>query len=205
MTPPCRLHYPPPPIDEGEALRYAGGRPGVGMLPELMQECIRAATPLLSYRVCYRELPLTTEGTVCRFGGVAVCSASLARHLAGCTRLVLFAATIGLEIDRLIARQGRLSPSRALLLQGLGAERIEALCDLFCEETAARLRAAGFACRPRFSPGYGDLPLALQNDLFALLDCERAIGLTLTAGGLMSPTKSVTALIGVAPMKEENA
>lgn len=204
MTPPCRLHYPPPPVDEAEALRYAGGRGGDGALPALMQECIRTAAPLLSYRVCYRELPLSTEGTTCRFGGVTVSSASLARHLGGCTRLVLFAATIGLEIDRLIARQGRLSPSRALMLQGFGAERIEALCDLFCSETATRLQAEGFVCRPRFSPGYGDLPLALQGDLFALLDCERAIGLTLTASGLMSPTKSVTALIGAAPMKEED-
>jgi cobalamin-dependent methionine synthase I len=42
----------------------------------------------------------------------------------------------------------------------------------------------------------------LQKDIFAALDCPRRIGLTLGEGMLMSPTKSVTALIGVYKCKE---
>ena len=49
----------------------------------------------------------------------------------------------------------------------------------------------------RFSPGHGDLPLALQTDIFRALDCPRKIGLTLNGSLLMSPSKSVTALFGV--------
>ena len=112
--------------------------------------------------------------------------------------MILFAATVGLGFDRLLARESRLSPARAVLLQALGAERIEALCDLFSAEMAKEKENEGLFCRSRFSPGYGDLPLAFQAPLFSLLDCERAIGLTLTGSGLMSPTKSVSALIGVA-------
>ena len=61
------------------------------------------------------------------------------------------------------------------------------------------IRDSGLAVRPRFSPGYGDLPLALQREVFAALDCPRRIGLTLSDSLLMSPTKSVTALIGAGP------
>ncbi|MBQ7879735.1 MAG: Vitamin B12 dependent methionine synthase activation subunit, partial [Clostridia bacterium] len=40
-------------------------------------------------------------------------------------------------------------------------------------------------------------PLQTQKEMFALLDCERKIGLTLTESLLMSPTKSVTAFVGL--------
>ena len=50
---------------------------------------------------------------------------------------------------------------------------------------------------PRFSPGYGDLPLSAQKNIFAVLDPERRIGLTLNSSLLMSPSKSVTAFVGL--------
>ena len=54
--------------------------------------------------------------------------------------------------------------------------------------------------RPRFSPGYGDLPLEVQRTLFSLLEPMRHIGLSLTDSLLMSPTKSVTAFVGLTEM-----
>ena len=109
------------------------------------------------------------------------------------------AATVGLELDRLIARAQSGAPARALLLQAIGAERIEALADAVAADARADAARRGLAVRPRFSPGYGDLPLALQREIFAALDCPRRIGLTLGGSLLMTPTKSVTALIGAGP------
>ena len=98
-------------------------------------------------------------------------------------------------LDRLIARYSSLSPVRALCLQAIGAERIESLCDTFQTE----LCYATFHGRihARFSPGYGDLPLDFQREIFRTLDCPRRIGLSLSESLLMSPSKSVTALIGI--------
>ena len=198
MTPVYRISYEAPPFDGREVLRYAGCRTPDEAAQALLEECRRMAEPVLTYRLCYRELPLAIAGDTCDIGICRVCAPSLAKQLAGCHRVIVFAATVGLPLDRLIAREGRLSPARGLMLQAIGAERIEAVCDRFCEETAERMREVGLYCRRRFSPGYGDLPLAFQANLFSLLDCERAIGLTLTGSGLMSPTKSVTAIIGLA-------
>ena len=50
---------------------------------------------------------------------------------------------------------------------------------------------------PRFSPGYGDFPLAQQAAFCSVLDVSRRIGVSLTSGSLMVPQKSVTALLGV--------
>ena len=113
--------------------------------------------------------------------------------LADCIN-ILFAATVGVEIDRLIGKYGRLSPTKALLFQAIGAERIEALCDAFCADIKKEYNTG---LEPRFSPGYGDLPLSAQKNIFAVLDPERRIGLTLNSSLLMSPSKSVTAFVGL--------
>ena len=109
----------------------------------------------------------------------------------------MFAATVGVGIDRLITRYSIVSPARSLMLQAIGTERAEALCDLFCREIAEEKAREGSVTCPRFSPGYGDLPLELQKDIFAVLDCPRYIGVSLGESLLMSPSKSVTAIVGV--------
>ena len=101
--------------------------------------------------------------------------------------------------DRFLAKYGRLSPARALWFQAIGAAGIEALCDAFCEELPQLLAEDGQPARirPRYSPGFGDFGLEYQPFIFSALDCQKNLGLTLTDSLLMSPTKSVTALVGI--------
>ncbi|MBP3395839.1 MAG: Vitamin B12 dependent methionine synthase activation subunit [Clostridia bacterium] len=182
-----------PPVDRREVWRYAGHR-GADVeerLSLLLEECIAETMPRLQYRVAYLELPLpltcfTPEAR-----------AGIEERVTGCHSVLLFAATVGVEMDRLIARYSRTQPSKSLLLDALGSERIEALCDAFCAELAAEKGREGLAALPRFSPGYGKLPLTAQRELIALLDAPRKIGLALNESLLMSPAKSVTAIVGI--------
>ena len=64
----------------------------------LLEECRALAEPHLTYRLCYRELPLTVTADTCLAGGITLPSAALARHLAGCERVIVFAATVGLGL-----------------------------------------------------------------------------------------------------------
>ena len=186
--------YTAPPLNRAEILKYAQSPTADRETDLTLQACLKEAEGQLRYKVCYCELPLAADGELCDFGEFSVCSHHLAINLRGCSRVVVFAATVGLGIDRLIAKYSRLSPAKALMFQAIGTERAEALCDVFCADMAKE-----YACavRPRFSPGYGDLPLALQKNVFSLLDCERTIGITLNNSLLMSPTKSVTAFLGL--------
>lgn len=186
--------YVPPPFCEREILRYAGCKTADDAVQALMTACIDEVQDKLTYKVCYRELAVTVDGDVCDFGSFSLRSKGLAKNLQSCDKVVLFAATVGVSIDRLIAKYGRTAPSKALLFQAIGAERIEALCDVFCADIAEEMNTG---LRPRFSPGYGDLPLAAQKGIFALLDCAKRIGLTLNDSLLMSPAKSVTAFVGL--------
>lgn len=189
--------YSAPPIDKTEALRYAGVRGDAPEISALLDECISEAMAHLSYKLCYAYYPISREGGRVNLGFAEVCSDRLAAHLEGCHRVILLAATIGISFDRLVAKEIKVSPTKALLLDGLGAERIEALCDLFCREEADARAKSGETLTSRFSAGYGDLPLDLQKSIFAALDCKKNIGLTLNDSLLMSPQKSVTAIIGI--------
>ncbi len=177
-------NYPAPEVDMGEILRYAGCRGETqGEITALIEDCLNEVLPILQYKLCYITLDkIDTQG-----------SKVLEGILSGCGSVIVFAATLGVELDRLITKYGKLSPARAVVLQAIGAERIEGLCNSFC----TKLKGQGMAITQRVSPGYGDIPLSLQREIFAILDCPRKIGLTLNKSLLMSPTKSVTAIMGV--------
>ena len=154
-----------------------------------MDAVISEGAPALKPKLCFAVLPVSLQDEYVFFDTISVQSRGLARFLSGCDRAILFAATVGADADRLIARAGATSPARALLLDAFFTERIEALCDEFTAQYTVPNR--------RFSPGYDDLPLEFQKAMFSLLDCPRKIGLTLSESLLMIPTKSVTAIIGL--------
>ena len=188
-------NYPAPELNERECLRYAGTTPQAISAEEkaLFESCLAEVGNKLSYKVCWGRFPVQRGENSLDFGFLQTDSRALMKNLEGCEEVIVFAATIGLEIDRSIRRYTNLSPAKALFFQAIGAERIESLCDTFCDE----LKGDGLQLRPRFSPGYGDLPLELQKDIFRVLDCPRKIGLSLNESLLMSPSKSVTAIIGI--------
>lgn len=191
--------YDEPPIRESEILRYSGTKEASSEVLSLMRECIDEARGLLSYKVCYIEVPIRRDGDNIILGTLATASKDLEKNLSGCEDAFVFAATVGARLDHLIKRYGTVSPAKAFMLGAYGAERIESLCDAFYDDILGKASESGKYLRPRFSPGYGDLPIEFQKEIFSVLDCPRKIGLSLNESLLMSPTKSVTAVIGIAP------
>ncbi|MBQ0084496.1 MAG: Vitamin B12 dependent methionine synthase activation subunit [Clostridiales bacterium] len=183
----------PPPINEKEVMRYAGIKTADGAEKSLVEECILAAGNVFRYAVCFAEVPVKISADEVDLGFVKTRSRDLAKNLKNCEKAVVFAATAGLEIDRMIIKYSTLSPSKAVIFQALGAERIEALCDCFNKEITEKYGKT----RPRFSAGYGDLEIKIQRDIFAFLGCSQKIGVVLNDSMLMTPSKSVTAIIGV--------
>ena len=187
-------NYNEPPICEKEILRYAGCKEAKTETLDLLSTCINESKPLLSYKVCYKKFPLIINEYDCEFGSFSFHSKDLSRNLSGCKSAVIFAATIGIEIDRVISKYSHIAPSKAIMLHAIGSERVEALCDVFCEDIRMHLNTE---TKPRFSPGYGDLSLHYQKDIFSVLCPEKQIGLYLNDNLLMIPSKSVTAIIGL--------
>ena len=185
--------YTPPEINEKEVLRYAK-MPSLSPETEaLLNECIKEAMPEFSYKVCYGEFDISEGEEIL---GISK-SKSLQKTLLSCQGFILFAATIGSGIDRLINRYSRTSPAKAFMLNAIATERIECLCDMFCNEMKAEKEKENLLTKTRISPGYGDMPLEMQQKIFRILDCPRKIGVSLGESLLMTPRKSVTAIVGV--------
>ena len=182
--------YNEPAFNIKEIQRYAGCKDGY---ENEINACFKELSGKLCYRVCYTELSVCEEPVKEWLSK----SAALRKNLEGCEKIILFAATVGIEIDRLIAKYSRIAPSKALFFQAIGAERIEALCDEFNSNIKRDFAQKELYVRPRFSPGYGDFSLESQKEIFCILDCPRKIGLSLNESKIMSPSKSVTAIIGV--------
>ena len=186
-----------PPVCKREILRYMGCQDSTTEIDALISRSLSLCEGKLSYRVCFAEYDVAVEDSQCELGFASIDSRDLAKCLSNCKSIILFGATVGLELDRLILRYCKTEPSLAVCLQAIGAERIEALCDIFSDELNAEYSTCGKSLRPRFSAGYGDLPLEFQREIFAALGCDKRIGLTLNDSLIMSPTKSVTAIIGI--------
>ena len=184
------------PFDEKEILRYAM-LPSFAPKPEELplQECLKAAKGAAQCRAVWRRYLLVRDGDTLDLGFAKTDSRDLKRHLEGCTEILLFACTAGAETDRRIARAKLQSPAKGLLMHAIGAQQVEGGCDLLCRRLAEQFPDRYLT--DRFSPGYGDLPLELQRDVMAALDCGRTVGITLSESLLMTPSKSVTAIIGM--------
>ena len=130
-------------------------------------------------------------------------SGDLARHLRHCERCVLYAVTLGAETDRLLRRWSAQSMAKAAVGQAVCAAWLDDLCAGLCLEIAGELEEGNYLTPP-FSPGYGDWPLTVQSGVLELLSAHKRIGLTLTAGGMLIPEKSVTAVVGISDRAEES-
>ena len=190
-------------LDYSEVYRYLGYRKGVpeGEVRHVVEQCVEDLVSQAELKSVARRFPLKFLGDN-RFliGDMELESRALSRNMRGCDEAYLMAATIGFAMDRLAARAAAIGRmSRAVIYQAAGAMLIESYCDALNRKLKEEAAAEGKFLRPRFSPGYGDLPLAIQPELFRVLEIQKHTGITLTESLLMMPTKSVTALIGVSP------
>lgn len=145
-------------------------------------------------RTLYRIYDCTVTGDGVNIGDCFFRSKRLADNMAGCSKVVVFGATLGTGIDRIIKANTATDIAMAMALQAAAASKIEEVCDNLEQQIITR---HGVTLRQRYSPGYFDLDISQQRDLFSLLELTKRIGLTLTDTCEMVPTKSVTAFIGI--------
>lgn len=194
------MSFEPPNFNRDDVLKYAGvGKEDEASMRQI-DEAIAEVKSLKSYRACYAELPVKVSESVVNFGFTEVYSRDLARRLSGSARALIIATTLGISADRLIRRYMATSPAKAYLINSVCTERVEALTDTFVSHLEEKYSKEGFLLTHRYSPGYGDLGIEFQKSVFAILSPEKNLGITLSNELLMSPSKSVTAIIGLKPI-----
>lgn len=176
-------------LDRAEVLRYMGyvGETDAHII-ETAQKAIDRITAVAVPRWRWVE---------CSISALPLSGQDIFRHLEGCDRMVMLCATLGISADREILRAERTSMLTALALDAAAGDAIEKICDYAEDEMRMHYGEQGFYLTGRYSPGYGDLPLTLQPEILRHCDAPRRIGLTVTPTNILTPRKSVTALLGV--------
>lgn len=184
-------------IPMDEVLRYLGaaGKDPGPLLP-LAESCCRELLAAARPRWTWRAFACgeTPEGVLLE-GGFLLPGEDIRRHLSGCREAVLLAATLSQGVDALLRRTQLSDLSRSLVLESCATAAIEEVCDR--GEAVIREKYPDRSLTSRYSPGYGDLPVTLQGEFLALLDAPRRMGLCATESSILTPRKSVTAVIGI--------
>ena len=193
-------------VERSEVLRYLGYA-GQEISSELdarvdavIARCLEVARPRGVVRLfdvadrCEEDgLPvIRLEGTALELQG-----GSISEHLDGAVAVGVLAVTAGAGVDAELRRLSFTDRVAQVVFDAAGSALVERAADAAEASVVSPAAGRGLFCGTRFSPGYGDLPLATQPVLLATLDAQRALGITLSNDLLMSPTKSVTAVIGL--------
>ncbi len=194
-------------VDRTEVLRYLGysGQP---MTPELdarvdgvVTRCLDIARSAGVWRIFdvagRRSLAdgrpaVQLEGT-----SLELIGESMRAHMEGAVSVAVMAVTAGMTVERELRRLSLTDPVEQCIFDAAGTTVVERAADACEASVVAAAHAAGLYTNFRFSPGYGDMPLDTQPVLLAALDAQRRLGITLSKSLLMTPTKSVTAVVGL--------
>jgi|GEM_PF-23033 len=176
-------------INRREALSYMNVRASEvpadidALLTKYEPLLIEAISAKYVYKAFLREKsPLKLEG------------GDIHQHLEDCDHALIFAATLGLSVDELIRKTEASDMAGAVVLDALASAAIEQVCD----KAEAEIRRKYGTITSRYSPGYGDFPLEIQQELLTALNAKKRIGLYANESNLLIPRKSVTAVIGIA-------
>ncbi len=160
---------------------------------EVLEKCRKQFSAVVNYRCAYIRIPVDlSEENICKFDFAQVKSKNLYKNLQGCREVFVLAVTTGIAVDRLLTRLNITSQAEHFVTDGLSSAAIESFCDYVSDILSKNLK-----CASRFSAGYGDFSIEFQKPLLERLSAAETLGITLNSAYLMTPVKSITAIMGV--------
>jgi len=187
-------------IDPDEVLRFQGYKAGVDIpsadVRALFDEALALGRTLMEPRAVLRTFPVRREGDRLTAAGVTLTIPRIAERWGAVDEIVAGVCTIGDALERHASElwDARELPL-AMMLDSVGSGAVESLAeyvnDQLCQEGIAR----GVKVTNRVSPGYGGWDVAEQRLLWQLCAGDD-VGVTLNEACFMTPTKTITILVG---------
>lgn len=188
-----------------EAVRYLGygkkeaDEKTLNLIADAFSELEQVSEKRMTYRIF--DMHISDKENIL-IDHMQIHSKNLLKNLKGCEQVVLLGATLGIKVDLLMKRYSYTDMARVVVLQACAAAMLEEYLDERQRELSKEMEKEGLYLRPRFSPGYGDFSILHQKDILSMIDAAKKIGLTMTDSSMLTPVKSVTALIGLSRQQE---
>lgn len=189
---------------KGMILSRLGYREGITLLgagdKAQLEEGIKQGLGLCKPAGAYAKIPVSsrTESAITLGNGLEFQSRSLAKLLLNSNSVVLMAATVGKEVTEIIFNEvNKGDAAFGLILDSVASQTADAALDWMVQLLDRMLDREGRKLtRHRYSPGFGDLPLSCQKDIFGALQLDQ-LNMALTEKFMLIPEKSVIAIAGV--------
>ena len=160
---------------------------------ETVSRCEENLRRVLNCKYAYINASVQMKSdNICDLGFGDIESYDLAKALKGCNEAYILGVTIGIGADRLISRLAVTSPAESFITDALASAAAESLCD-YADNILRKEGEKPF----RFAPGYGDMPLSYQPAVLEALNADYTLGIRLNGSLLMTPMKSITAILGI--------
>ena len=167
-----------------------------------MESSFRELEEAAGRRIIYRIFDLDFQDDGCiQIGQMNIESRNLRKNMNGCEKAIVLGATLGAQVDLLMRKHALSDMARVVTLQACATTILEEYLDDWQGKMEEEMAKEGLYLRPRFRHGYGDFSIGHQEEILRMLDAAKTIGLTMTAGGMLTPMKSVTAVIGLSRIK----
>ncbi len=188
-------------INKEEVLRYLGykGQDIDKNLASTIEECREEIKKVITPRVVYsyKNIKSSDDGVEVITTNLILKGNDIKEHLKNSTECVLMAVTLGNEVEKRTRLYEKTNLTKALILDACATTAVEEVCDIVENGVKEKAISDGMNITFRYSPGYGDLPLDVQNIFLRVLVAQKKIGLTVSENNLLFPRKSVTAIIGI--------
>lgn len=188
-------------IDKQEVLRYLGhkGQKIDDKINEMIDSSREEVKKIISPRAVfeYKNIYQTEKGIEVEGTNLILTGNDIIKHLSFSKECVLMAVTLGNDIERKTRLYEKIDLTKALIIDACATTAVEEVCDIIEDKIRKEAQSKGMKITFRYSPGYGDLSLDIQNNFLRVLDAQRKIGLMVSENNLLFPRKSVTAIIGI--------
>jgi hypothetical protein len=189
---------------KGMILSRLGYREGTTMLSisdkAQLEEGIKQGLGLCKPAGVYAIIPIffRNDCAVTLENGIQLQSLSLSKLLRDSCNVVLMAATVGKEVTETVFHEvNRGNAAFGLILDSVASQTADASLDWMVQMLDKMLDREGRKLtRHRYSPGFGDLPLSCQKDIFGALQLDQ-LNMALTEKFMLIPEKSVIAIAGI--------
>lgn len=185
-------------LNRREGARYMGygNNEPDEVVSSLITQCENDILDHATPRYIYKIFDISISDNVEILGtNLILTGKSIKEHLEGCSKAALICGTLSVGIDKLIMKTQVLDMAKAVVMDAFAGVAIEQLMDKVDEQIGQYF--PDMYMTYRFGIGYGDLPLDIMGDFLRVLNTDKSIGVTVTTGNMMSPTKSVACIVGL--------
>jgi 5-methyltetrahydrofolate--homocysteine methyltransferase len=182
-------------VNFDEALRYMGYGTSTPdeKTKELLLLCEQQLKDAMEPKFIYKVFELK-DGQIpnCEF---ELEGQAIASHLENCEKVIFMCATLSSNVDLLLRKKQITSMAEAMITDSLASAVIEQVCDKAEQIILKDFQEYEYTWR--FGLGYDDFPLSGQKKFLDVLDAPKRIGVCVNSSMMLTPTKSVTCVIGL--------